>query len=67
LRERKETFELQTTEAYNRGIICLRGKNRDPRSCYGYDCATDIYIACVEMLKKKQNERYAKQEKGFSK
>jgi len=58
-RERRIHFLPQTVEAQKRGIICLRGKHRDPRDCDGYDCATDIYFACIEMLQERQRERYA--------
>ena len=66
-RERRIHFYPQTVEAQKRGIICLRGLNRDPRDSDGFDCATDIYFACIDMLIQKQKERYAKLEKEAKK
>ena len=66
-RRKRVHFLPQTVEAEQRGIVCLRGLNRDPRDCDGYDCDLDIYNSCIDMLIQKQEGRYTKQGKEMKK
>lgn len=53
-------FLPQTQEAEENGIVCLRGLNRDPRDCDGFDCPLEIYGTCVDMLVGKAEKREKK-------